>query len=114
MKAYKWCYNEETKKLDYVEFFVKNKYDFSNDPVTNLTDADNGHTVCEMSFFSSLDAGNKKLESGIWKVFKCKDCGRYFIIDSDEEQWFQDRDLSLPKRCVKCRAKRRKDRNSES
>lgn len=38
---------------------------------------------------------------------KCKDCGNPFYIMHDEEEWYTNRGLNIPKRCKTCRDKRR-------
>jgi len=60
----------------------------------------------------SVKERNKDLEEGRLKVFKCKDCGRFWLLYRDEEDWFTERDLSVPKRCVTCRRKKGKGEKS--
>ncbi len=46
----------------------------------------------------------------------CKSCGERFYLRKQEKDWFFDRGLSLPKRCIKCRKARRdqsKDRRND-
>lgn len=38
---------------------------------------------------------------------KCKDCGNPFYITYDEEKWYTNKGLNIPKRCKACRNKRR-------
>ncbi len=106
MKAYKTFFNEETGKFDYIEFDIDHEFDFSHDPQTNFTESDNGHTCIKESFMEGLKKDNEKIESGEWKVLKCKDCGRYYVLPKEEE-WFVDRGLNPPKRCVSCRGKKK-------
>ena len=40
----------------------------------------------------------------------CKSCGEIFYIRKQEKDWFFDRGLSLPKRCIKCRIARKAQR----
>lgn len=44
---------------------------------------------------------------GPWHKHKCKDCGEDFYMQHNEVMFYQDKQLSLPKRCKKCREKRR-------
>ena len=44
--------------------------------------------------------------------FTCVDCGRGFTLSSDEQRFFLERGLSLPKRCPACRAERKRERTS--
>ena len=108
MKARKLCYNEETKKMDYVEFDISNKLDFSNDPKTNYVESDDGHSIEPFVEFQRYLVGfNKEIELGETTIHKCIDCQRYFPITIGERRWFEDRDLKLPKRCVPCRKKKK-------
>lgn len=58
---------------------------------------------------------NNHLKSNIGKlrmlddfvVTKCKDCGEYFILSKSEVYWFTDRGFSIPRRCLRCRDKRK-------
>ena len=34
---------------------------------------------------------------------KCKDCGKDFVITVDDQKWYIERNLTLPKRCKDCR-----------
>lgn len=40
----------------------------------------------------------------------CKSCGGSFYIRKQEKDWFFDRGLSLPKRCIECRIARKAQR----
>ena len=44
---------------------------------------------------------------------KCKECGKFFVINTKEYEWYASRDLIPPKRCKKCRTNRKKIRESE-
>jgi len=46
------------------------------------------------------------------KVLKCKVCGGAFEWSIEEQQFYADRQLSEPKRCQNCRAKRKTDRDT--
>lgn len=41
------------------------------------------------------------------QIIKCCDCGAGFILTVGERQFYFDRKLNLPKRCLECRRKRR-------
>lgn len=58
----------------------------------------------------SVDKYNKHL--GEIKV--CKDCGRYFVQLQDEVDWFIERDMKPPVRCITCRKKRKKEKKLDS
>lgn len=38
----------------------------------------------------------------------CKDCGNEFTITVSEQNFYESKGLSLPKRCAECRAKRKR------
>ncbi len=107
MKAFKLRYDEKTNRLYYVDFTVKNEFDFSNEPETNLYDAENGHNIHEDSFMKDLNEMNEEIANDLTKIIKCKDCSKYFILPKLEIEWFNDHDLNLPKRCPKCRSIRK-------
>lgn len=44
---------------------------------------------------------------GPWHKHKCKDCGEEFYMTYKEVNFYKDKELSLPKRCKECRAKRK-------
>jgi len=44
---------------------------------------------------------------------ECKDCGKKFEIEEKEQQWYEDKGLTLPKRCTGCRQKNRERREKE-
>lgn len=108
MKAYKNYVNEETMKIDIVEFDIDYEFDFSHDPVTNLYDSDNGHTIHKDAKLEDLEKLNKEIEQGDFSLLKCKDCNRYFLLPKDEKEWFEERGLVAPKRCPACRRKKKK------
>jgi hypothetical protein len=45
-------------------------------------------------------------------TFRCVDCGRTFDLSYDEQRFFKERGLDLPKRCKTCRSRRRRERDS--
>ncbi|MBN1579264.1 MAG: DUF1294 domain-containing protein [Anaerolineae bacterium] len=42
----------------------------------------------------------------------CQDCGRSFTLSYEQQRWYRDRKLQLPKRCPECLSRRRADRQS--
>ena len=107
MKAYKCFYNEVSKLVDYVEFELPNYSDFTHDPKTNLQECVDVHNADEESMQSYVNYLNEDLASGKLVLKKCKDCGLYFLLDVNELIWYEDRGLSVPKRCLTCRRKRK-------
>lgn len=43
----------------------------------------------------------------------CKDCGNEFTITVSEQNFYESRELALPKRCEACRKARKMATNSE-
>lgn len=41
------------------------------------------------------------------QVQVCKDCGKEFTIRVSEQNFYESKDLALPKRCEECRAARK-------
>ena len=100
MTIWKYAYNETEKKVVLVQGDSTEKF------FTNL------HTD---GYFDSLvyakmgvHTVNKKIADGCLLVKKCVDCGKYYFMTIDEEFWFKDRGLSVPKRCLMCRRDRKK------
>lgn len=40
----------------------------------------------------------------------CADCEQLFTISPQELRWFEDRGMNPPRRCTRCRAERRRER----
>lgn len=41
------------------------------------------------------------------KVIKCKECGDNFTLTVEDQNWYQNKGFTEPKRCKSCRALRR-------
>ena len=108
MKAYKSYVNEEKMKIESIEFDIDNEFDFSHDPVTNFCESDNGHSISKANNAEWNEEVNKEIESGEFSLLKCKDCNRYFLLPRTEREWFISRGLTVPKRCTKCRKKKKR------
>ena len=46
------------------------------------------------------------------KEVTCKECGEIFTITESEERFYTDKGLYLPKRCPKCRARRKEEKDN--
>jgi hypothetical protein len=46
------------------------------------------------------------------KEISCADCGRTFLFTASEQEFFQERGMSEPKRCKDCRQARKAERQS--
>ena len=46
------------------------------------------------------------------KTLTCADCGQPFQFSAGEQQFYQERGMSEPKRCKPCRQVRKADRDS--
>ena len=44
------------------------------------------------------------------KTLKCIDCEEEFVFSAGEQRFFREKNLSDPKRCASCRAKKRQQR----
>jgi hypothetical protein len=44
------------------------------------------------------------------KEIQCADCGRTFLFTANEQEFFQGRGMSEPKRCKDCRQARKAQR----
>lgn len=47
-------------------------------------------------------------------IVRCVSCGEQYTITTSEMEWWQARNLHLPKRCRACRAERRGSTGGES
>jgi hypothetical protein len=47
-------------------------------------------------------------------VQRCRECGNYFAMNANEIEWYQNKDMSVPKRCYRCRKARKKDETATS
>ena len=110
MLAYKHYFNEQTNMIDLMEFEISNVYDFSNDPESNLCGEKGVHNCDYASSCASVENFNTAISNGTVKIIKCKDCGIYYPLYSDEVEWFEVRGLTSPKRCQDCREKKKKAR----
>lgn len=43
----------------------------------------------------------------------CRECGDEFVITTSEQKFYEERELSLPKRCSECRAARKAAANAD-
>lgn len=42
----------------------------------------------------------------------CKDCGEEFVVTGGEQEFLFEKGFELPKRCPKCRKRRKEQRNN--
>ena len=110
MKGYNLGYDPSSKKLIVREFEVGSgpNYNWTNVKASNLKDAQNGFNFDKSVVLQDISTLNDAISKGDMLVRRCKDCGEYFFINLDEQIFFEERHLSLPKRCESCRLKRKK------
>lgn len=46
-------------------------------------------------------------------VFRCKDCGEYFLLSKSQRKYYVGKGLLIPKRCSSCRLSRREQKAKE-
>lgn len=44
------------------------------------------------------------------KTIKCSDCGNDFVFTAREQEFYEERNFSEPKRCKECRDKRKAEK----
>ncbi len=98
MKGYKCFYNINTKKFE-CENVPSEVGDYTPD----------GTIFWSESYESALAAINNHNEHSLDEIFVCKNCNQPFFLTKDEQEWFIDRGLNLPKRCYCCRRKKVKN-----
>lgn len=85
-------------KLNHLLSDNRDEYDFNYyDRIATLEQFFEARDLCiEGSFLNR-----------IWQKRLCKDCGNTFFMDFSEVEFFRNKELHLPKRRPKCRAKRK-------
>ena len=68
------------------------------------------------SLCAKLEDLNTEMNTEAHIVLKCVDCGSLFVVTQRDYDWYKDRKLDVPKRCDKCRALRKanKEKNEKS
>lgn len=64
--------------------------------------------ACNGSFEEAEDVINKLVLPNV-RIRKCKDCGKFYVMQYGEYISFKHNGLCVPKRCVSCRNKRAKE-----
>lgn len=90
------------------------KWDYINEMLTkdlSIFDYNMFEPVYSFAKFDSLRFNVIAASEGVgpWHKHKCKDCGKEFYMTHNEVQFYQNKELSLPKRCRECREKRKGD-----
>lgn len=107
-----WFANQMDKALHAGHEETEFKWDFINEMCTNdLNPFDYNlykpvYTVSEF-MYQKGDILFASEGIGPWQKHICKDCGKEFYMTYKEVQFYKDKELSLPKRCKECRAKRK-------
>lgn len=105
MKAYRIYYDKINKQWKFDNFLSE---------VGQTTDFERWNTtisiaekVC-MDYNRDFVADIKDMySSDHYTICTCKDCKEDYILTCDEYYWFFGRGLNIPKRCPKCRNRRR-------
>ena len=66
----------------------------------------------EMLLWESALCQSAPLSNNIWQKHTCKDCGEPFLMTYNEVQFYENRNLHIPKRCKACREKRKANQGS--
>lgn len=106
MKIWYLYYNENEKRIDYKEDelpIIAAEQDFPS----NIDEEQHQAFTREQDAIAAADAANEELKTDELHIRKCKDCGIYYYTTWREEAWFESLNLLMPKRCKKCRRKRR-------
>ena len=79
---------------------------------SNLNIAKRAVQILNAKLSNSIEDMEFSLENGIPSlvVERCKECGRYFVIDEQDLEFFRKKNLAIPKRCKACRKMRKKAR----
>ncbi len=108
---YQAVYNETTRRWEVIESMIKV-------PVyCKLADYDNTGTLqpedldvwLRCATDEAKDAATRECaEFNGCRTIKCKECGKYFVLTPFEVEWFEKKELVVPKRCHSCREDRRR------
>lgn len=114
MNIWKLNYNEKENRVEVVTFsvsrdFASDPYNSDEAPKTNIVEQDRGCFLGEAHAIRGSICENEMIQNGDLVYLKCKDCGRYFCLGNREKEWFQSRDMALPKRCTPCRKKKKQN-----
>ena len=107
MEVFVNYYDEDEKKIDYKREIIDDLY---NPDVKTSTNTEEFKHIFNVELFRAqlaCSGYNADLASGDLTIHKCKDCSIYFFISKTEAEWFKDKGMSAPKRCLSCRRKRR-------
>lgn len=113
MKAYRVYYDKVDKKWKYENFLseVGHTTDFECWNATLL----GAQKVCNHyneNFVNDFVEGSEEMflmySDKQYTICTCKDCKEDYMLPFSEFLWFYERGLSIPKRCSKCRSKRRR------
>jgi len=63
------------------------------------------HDICK-SCANRIEQENKARKETVYSQTRCPECGNLFEITQGEKEYFEDKGLSLPKRCKECRSRR--------
>lgn len=117
-------YNEEAKDICVYEMEIECAYDdalYLSNKYTNLAAGSSINLVYADvdEACAEAESFNDQLTSTIFDFLnnenrlllqKCTGCGKYFLMDRKEGDWFVSRELKLPRKCVDCRKKMRAER----
>lgn len=93
--------NLDWKKINDILFFDKDIQDFNM-----MESVKSIHDVVNLKM--TLDAAS--LDIVPTRKIKCKECGRFFCLKRSEIDFFNRKELQLPKRCKPCIAKRKSNK----
>lgn len=105
MQAYRVFYDKNDNKWKYENFLteVGHTTDFQHWNGTLL----GAESACIHYNNDFVENAEDMYSNNHYTICTCKDCEADYILTSDEYFWFLDRGLSVPKRCPKCRSRRR-------
>lgn len=103
--AYKLNWNEEEKI-----FTVANVEETEGGGKSNIVGENDGMMpVCvNNSQVANLMCWNANIQvaEGIIAVIRCRECGLYFLVTKNDVEWYENKGLDAPKRCICCRKAR--------
>ena len=82
---------------------AEDEYDFSLDPETNLYGEDNIHSFCKENSENDRLRINKLISTGILKIRRCRCCRKYFFINKQTMDLYDEIHKNYPSLCFGCK-----------
>lgn len=107
-------YDKATNKISSCDaIFEDNEFIKYDDAMANCDPSLNVKpgTFKDLTRKEKISLVNDMLSDGRLTVSQCKDCGKYYILNTDEVKWYTENKMRVPVRCINCRSYRKAEEN---